>query len=181
MSDVSDDDENPFAFPLKSGLKPVQTYTVDRTNADWFITCVAYIKEKKDCPSLSYGRFLNSSLSGPKFMGTRSQCVSMGVYLKKFHAGTLKQVENKRSKKRKFVAVEEKLVHYRQLRATNYQMDKCGVSWLNLRMKCTTWHSQDPTCFDKSFTCLPGWLSTVLKRHGLVGVRLHGEANEKDS
>ena len=102
---------------MKSGLKPGQTYTINRTNADWFIACVAYIEEKKDCPSLSYDRFLNSSLSGPKFMGTRSQCVSMGVYLKKFHAGTLKQVGNKRSKKRKFVAVEEKLVRYLHLRA----------------------------------------------------------------
>ena len=173
------DKESPYAAPYKPGVKRVHKCSSYSKNQDWYDAYVRYTSEKKEDRSLSYGQFLASSLSGPKFSHTRSQCNSMGKFLKKFDAVKLEQMDVKRARKRKFALIDAKLVQYLELNTIKYQRDKCGVFWLDLRIKCLNWYWEDPSLAKYDFDCSPGWMSRILKRKNLVVVKMHGEANKK--
>ena len=80
----------------------------------------------------------------PRFYGTNSQKKLFGIYLKRHRDGMLKKTRVKRAKVRNFASVKEKLVTYLNLRAENYQRDKCGLSWHSIRGKFLKWQELDP-------------------------------------
>ena len=75
--------------------------------------------------------------------------------------------------------LKAKLFRYLKIPIIKYQRDKFGVSWLNLRIKCLKWYQEDPSLAKYNLEFLPGWISSILKRNNLVGVKLHGKVNEK--
>ena len=132
---MSSDEQSPYAAPPTRGLKRGQRLINNKTNEDWYLACEGLIRARETKSKLSYGQFLDSEASGPSFENTKTQRQSLGNYLKRYREGTLKQVQVKRTKTRKFGSVEEKLVQYLTLRAERYQQDKCGVSWVSVRVR----------------------------------------------
>jgi hypothetical protein len=159
----------------KIGSKNVGSKTVN----DWYNACVAYRAQPS---KTSIASFLRSHASGPKFSGSKSECVSLGQHLKQYDAGILVEPGAGHLKRRvstKFEAVEKKLIKYIDLRAHHYKQDKCGVSWNLLRMKARQYADQLGIPAD-DFKASDGWLSKTLNRHGRVGINLHGEGATMD-
>lgn len=84
-----------------------------------------------------------------------------------------------RVKDGKYPSIEERLVQYIDDRAKLYQQDKCGLYWQILQEKATEFAAEQMP--GQPFPASPGWLDGVLKRHGIIGVSLHGEANDIDA
>jgi hypothetical protein len=76
--------------------------------------------------------------------------------------------------------VEDKLVHYIHLCQSLYQHEKCGLSWIILQKKLVHWAPLEEGEVYKNFEASPGFISWVLRDHNLIGVSLHGEANDMD-
>jgi hypothetical protein len=79
----------------------------------------------------------------------------------------------------KYIEVEELLVQYTLFRMDRYKQDKCGLSYALLRQKA---HEVAAKVLVgetlSSFEASNGWIQKVLHRHNILGLRLHGEANE---
>jgi hypothetical protein len=91
-------------------------------------------------------------------------------------------MSKKRTQESKFKAVEDKLVHYICLHQSLVcQCDKCGLSWIILQKKLVHWAAplEEDEVY-KNFEASPGFISRVLRDHDLIGVSLHGEANDMD-
>ena len=86
------DEESSYAAPLNRGLKRGSHINNDKTNEDWFISCDQFTQEKKENPKLSYGQFLESGATYPRFSGTNSQKILFGNYLKRHRYGLLEQL-----------------------------------------------------------------------------------------
>jgi hypothetical protein len=77
----------------------------------WYAVCVK--KNSTDAlRQMTNAQFLKSAMSGTDFTGTRSEQVSFGKYLRKYQNGELKPTSKKRIRKRKYKAMEDKLVEY---------------------------------------------------------------------
>ena len=122
------------ARPLaKRGPKSGSKKKDAKTQAEWYIVCQIY--QQLPDPKPTHKQFLMSARSGKLFEGTQSEIVSFGRKLKEFKSGNLKPSEIKKRKQSEFPEVEEKLVAYLDLRATNYLRDKCG----GLEVCCCPW------------------------------------------
>ena len=119
--------------------------------------------------------FLKSSLTHTKIVGTINQRQSFSRMLKKFRSGTLKPLPGKREMTRKFVQVEERLIHYINLRTEKYKRDKCGLSWMLLKEKTMKWGNELGL---EAFQASNGWITNTLRRYGITRVTLHDEAND---
>ena len=104
-----------------------------------------------------------------------SECQSFSRYLKQFKAGTLKPSANVRTKARKYVDIETKLIEYVDLRAQQFGRTKCGLNWLHMKEKCEKWAE---AAGHEHFQVSAGWINDTLKRNNRVAVKLHGEAAE---
>ena len=106
----------------------------------------------------------------------QSTVVSFGRHLDKFKKGELKSDDGrKRSKKGQFEEVEKKLVEYIKLRAKLYKKDGCGTSFLFLCSKAAK-YAKDCGYDEDEFKASVGWVQKVMRRHGITGLNLHGEA-----
>jgi len=142
---------------------------------DWYNVCHAY---KSQPLRMSKAAFLRSDASGPKFSGTKSECVGLGKYLKEYEAGTLKsQGDSMRRDTTKFAEVKKKLVSYLNLRACYYKRDKCGVSWSLMQEKALKFAKQLDIP-EEDFKASDGWLNHTLKRNNWIGITLHREADD---
>ena len=123
--------------------------------------------------------FLQSEASGPNFSRTASEIVTFQKKLKAFKEGTLKvkAVNFKRKSEGKFKEVEEKLIAHMKLRAKKFCKDELGLSWNFLLAKATGF-AQTLGIEEGEFKASAGWLDKCLKRNGMVGIKLHGEAME---
>ena len=72
------------------------------------------------------------------------------------------------------------LIQYLDLRAKRYQRDKCSVSWSTLTAKSLDYAKKTGEAADTLFQASPGWIKNVLDRNDMVGIKLHGEANDMD-
>jgi hypothetical protein len=161
---------------LKRGPKDGGTRN-EITKDSWYAACV--LKNSSDTlKRMSIGLFLKSNLSGEQFTGTKSQQVLFAKYLKKYENGELRPLTKKRVRQSKYVALEEKLVKYIRLRQSLYHRDKCGLSWVVLEKKLADWATIEEDEAYNDFKASPGFISRVLKDHNLIGVSLHGEAND---
>mmetsp|Transcript_3399 Transcript_3399/g.6293 ORF Transcript_3399/g.6293 Transcript_3399/m.6293 type:complete len:251 (-) Transcript_3399:285-1037(-) len=170
-SSRDEDGVSPETRITKPGLRRGRRVLNNKTNEDWFYLCETWIKLKEKRESLTYRQFLESEESGPIFEFNRSTKQSLIYYLKRYKSGTLRPEKVKRSKKRKFCAVEEKLLSYIQLRSQKNRKDTSGLSWLDLQKKCMEWKNNDPDLHDEPFSCSAGWLNGVLKRNGLTKIK----------
>jgi hypothetical protein len=160
----------------KRGIKVGSKLKTKHSLEDWYIACEVYRNIPQREP-MSKAAFLRSSKSSEGFTGTVSEQQIFGRKLKEFDNESLKPLALLRSCKRKFTVVEDKLIEYLALRAKAYKRDKCGTSWLTMKHKCLQWASMDDsTTLD--FKASDGWLAKTLKRHDIIGINLHGEAND---
>ena len=97
-----------------------------------------------------------------------------------FKTGTLLPNSNKRKCLGKYVNVEMKLVIYINHCARLYKQDKCGLSWSCLQENACTYALDEESDEYQQFDASPGWISNLLKRHGMIVVNLHGKAEEID-
>ena len=160
----------------KRGVKPGGTINTILTAQDWYNAVVLFHKIK-DKHSFSQAGFLRSPLSGDKFDGNRSQEGSFSAKLKAYKKGELKSSPMKRVCIGRYEDVEVMLVKYIDLRSRNYTFDKCGLSRHILHVKAREYAQKCGHPADE-FKASDGWISNVLKRNGIVGVNLHGEASE---
>ena len=126
---------------------------------------------------MNQSAFLKSTISGKAFSGTRSEQMSFSTRLKLFDKGELKGGALTRQRERKYGDVEDRLMGYVELRQRKYRTDKCGINWLTLRHKAVVYANElgyAPSAFKAS----DGWIANALRRHGKVGINLHGEAND---
>jgi Tc5 transposase DNA-binding domain/DDE superfamily endonuclease len=144
-----------------------------KTMKDWYIVCKTF--EERPNKVVRAKEFLVSDASGSKFSGTRSESSSFTKQLKQYRLGNLQPSDSKKGRVASFPDVESKLVAYINLRATYYKRDKCGLSWDLLRVKAAKF-ANDLGIED--FKASNGWLNNTLKRHGKIGIRLHGEADD---
>ena len=56
-----------------------------------------------------------------------------------FDNGKLENKDGKRTKKRKFSYIKDKLISHTKLRSKNYTQDKCGTPGILLREICVKW------------------------------------------
>jgi DDE superfamily endonuclease/Tc5 transposase DNA-binding domain len=165
----------PAAKKRKSGPAVGTTYKNDKSLKDWYIACRRYVELESQGKAPSYGKYLSSDeLSDPRFKGTAAEQSSFSKKLKKFKEGKLKPSDNKREKPSQFPNLEEKLIAYINLRAAYYKYDKCGVSYGLLKAKAYKFAKEMEI---DGFQASNGWLHNTLKRHGKIGVSLHGEAD----
>jgi hypothetical protein len=143
---------------------------------EWFALCVKK-NSTEAFKKMTNAQFLKSSESGEVFTGTVSQQISFRRYLKQFENGELKPSGKKRSRESKYKVLEDKLVEYICLHQKLYQTDKCGLSWLILQKKLLNWAKLEE---NDDFQASPSFISRVLQTHNLIGVSLHGEANNMD-
>ena len=110
-------------------------------------------------------------------------------WLQEFKAGTLPSDEQPsgdeiyRVRLRRYEAVEKELVSYVNYRARAYQQDKLGLSWLILKDKAISIYNRlfpapERDRSDPGFKASCSWISKTLQRYNLVGISLHGEAND---
>ena len=101
---------------------------------------------------------------------------SFSIILRKYRNGTLKNVDKKRVRDRKYKSVEVTLVEYiYKLRQARYRQDKIGISWALLTEKCKNW-AEEMNLID--FKCSAGWLNNTLKSHGFEQINLHGKEED---
>jgi DDE superfamily endonuclease/Tc5 transposase DNA-binding domain len=143
-----------------------------KTLTDWYNACKAYHELTTKVKVLD---FLRSADSGPNFFGTDSEKVGFSKKYKQYKEGKLQPYDSNRKKPSVYPNVEEKLVAYIDLRARYYKRDKCGLSWSLLKVKASKF--ADDLGID-SFKASDGWLTRTLKRHGKIGINLHGEADD---
>lgn len=108
-------------------------------------------------------------------LSTWKKEVQSGKLNEKLSGTTIK----KRDVSGEYLEVEKKLVEYIKLRNERYERDYCGLSWLFMHEKALQFAAQ---VLDEeslaNFKASSGWISRVLKRNDLVGVRLTGESGE---
>ena len=91
-----------------------------------------------------------------------------------FDSGKVENIDVNRAKDRKFSDIEDKLIRYIKLISNNHKQDKCGTSWLLLRDKCVKWAVNLEI---ESLKFSNGWISDILRHHGIKRVNLHDEKN----
>jgi hypothetical protein len=86
-----------------------------------------------------------------------------------------------RNRAGKYDAVSEGLVKYIELRRKLFNTDGLGLSWALLKDRAIKIGEKclDPNDF-QNFKASDGYFEKVLKANDLIGVNLHGEANEID-
>ena len=163
----------------KRGAKLGSRVTTTKTAADWYTACKTYKELTSDGKGkgLTKASFLRSDASGSKFSGTQSEQQSFSKMMQKYENGTLSNLKVKRMRAGKYEDVENKFIEYLGLRAMHYKQDKCGMSWTHMQTKALEYALQLNYTKDE-FKASHGWLSNTLKRHGKIGIRLHGEADE---
>ena len=97
-----------------------------------------------------------------------------------FKAETLLPYSKKRKRLGKHVNVELKLVRYINHQTRLYKQDTYGLSWSLLKEKVRAYALDEESDEYQQFDASPGWISTLLKRHDITGVNLHGESEEID-
>jgi len=158
----------------KRGPKPGSKKT-ERTRDFWYNLCVLF---KGAHSKLTHRAFLESSHSGGEVTGTQSEINGFGKHLKQYATGALKPSQNKRNRGSLYPDLEAKLVAYVRLRQRLYKKDKVGLSWTYMQEKLKLWAKAENDDKYKYFQASPGFLNRCLKRNGIVGFSLHGEANE---
>ena len=156
----------------KRGPVAGTTYNYTKSKKDWFIVCQTY---DQLATQVTVREFLRSADSGSNFSGTNSEVVSFSRHFKRYKSGHLQPSESIRIKTSSFPDVESKLIAYIELRARYYKRDKYGVSHSLLKEKAKKF-AEDLNI--KDFNASNGWLHRTLKRHGKIGIALHGEADD---
>ena len=153
---------------------------VERPQSFWFSLCAKYVAALKSQPKLSHAAFLRSKDSGDEINDAAGNRAVFGKKLKQYQAGKLNSsTKLKRQKGGQFEDVEKKLVDYINLRKKLYRRDKCGMSWVLMEEKAKLFAKQCGYA-DGSFNASAGWIQNTLNRHGIIGIKLHGEANDLD-
>ena len=128
---------------------------------------------------LSQKAFLVYDVTRNKFIGTNIEQQSFVRYLRKYRNGKLKNNAKKKNFQVKLSQFEEILVKYLGLRAEKYKRNKCGITWTILTTKTLQFTK---TCGVNSdgFLVSPRWIQNVLSRNDIIGLNLHGEADDID-
>ncbi len=98
----------------------------ERSKYFWYSLCETYTSR---CSHTSMASFLRSAASCPDIDAKKSSMTSFASCLKKFRKNDLQPKKAKRVHCSKYKEVEEKLVHYIDLRAKLFKMDEKGLSW----------------------------------------------------
>ena len=171
-------EKDSLKIPVKRGIKTGTKITVTKTATDWYDVCEKFrMAEKNSETKICKSDFLRGPVSGPKFSGTLSEQQSFGQYLVKFDKGTLKPVDVKRTRVRKYGEIEKKLILYIELQEKYYKRDKCGLSWLLLSKKSQEFAT---SLGITDFKASAGWIQKCLRRANKVSINLHGEAFDLD-
>jgi hypothetical protein len=183
MSNRNPPEKKRAQFSTAGGLKrrgaKERTTRNEIPKDEWYALCLKK-NSTEAFKRMSNAQFLKSSESGNVFTGTVSQQMSFGRYLKQFENGELEPSGKKRSRESKYKVLEDKLVEYIRLCQQLYQTDKCGLSWLILQKKLLHWAKLEEDEVYSDFQASPSFISRVLRTHNLIGVSLHGEANDMD-
>ena len=148
----------------------------ERSKYFWYsLLCETYTSRYSHT---SMASFLRSEASGPDIDAKKSSMTSFASYLKNFRKNDLQPKKAKRVHCSKHKEVEEKLVHYIDLRAKLFKMDGKGLSWQIMQAKCAEWAKDENDAKHKDFKASPGFICNVLNRNDIVGINLHGEGNE---
>jgi hypothetical protein len=110
------------AYLFKRGPKKGSKNMESKTVTDWYNACVAY---RSQPTKTTIAFFLRSDASGPKFSGSKSECVGLGQYLKQYDVGSLEPVGDlkRRRNSTKFDAVERKLINDVDLHSRHWMED----------------------------------------------------------
>jgi len=148
----------------------------ERSKHFWYALCQLYTDTYSN---MSQAKFLCSDVSGTDIDGrNKSSRNSFARYMVTYGKNELLPWDAKRLRDVKYHEIEDKLVHYIDLRSRLFKIDGKGLSWNIIVAKCEQWAQQEEDPKYKSFKASVGFISKALKRNGIVGVRLHGEGNE---
>ena len=173
VTNLSNQQERSLAFIQQYIMAPPKFR--QPTNGDWHHAMGQWKELSLKTPGLKRTQFLASEQSGPRLRNCKAHCNLFNKQLKRYENGELENTDVTRQCKRKYLALETKLINYVDVRAKQYTRDKCGLSWLRLKTKCLTWAKN--LGIDE-FKCSNGWINDTLKRHGRQRVKLHGEGND---
>ena len=73
---------------------------------------------------------------------------------------------------------EELLVRYLETRQRLCARDKLGLDWSHVTKKAVEHNERVED--DPGFKSSPGWIYNMMKRHGIVGINVHGESGEME-
>lgn len=83
----------------------------------------------------------------------------------------------KRKSNSQFPELEEKLIHYVDLRTKYYKRDKLGISWAKMKNKAAKFAVQLEIP-ESEFKASNRWINRTLIRHTRIAISLHGEASD---
>lgn len=159
---------------------------VTHPQSDWYQLCLEYTKlqceqevelqmeedaamEGDEPPNkfkrrkLSQRQFLKQQTIVPTISGDQqSHVMTFSRNLKRFHAGTLENSHQKRSKSRQYEDIEQRLVAY----ITASASANTACTWEVMQEKCREWAAE--LGYDTTFKASAGWLHKTLKRHNLL-------------
>lgn len=114
-------------------------------------------------------------------MKRRSEESSFSQKLKAYKNNKLANSSRMRDKKELYPNTAKMLIQYLDLRANQYQQDKCGISWTTIQTKSLHFADMTGEAAERNFEASPGWIQNILSRNNRVRINLHGEANDMDN
>ena len=147
-----------------------QAYTSHR-----LVDKLKHVRDFQNSSGMSMDQYCRLHNLSKSTLSTWKKAVDTG----KLHEKLQGLTEKMRDVSGEYEEVEKLLVAYINLRNERYEKDHCGMSWIFMHEKALQFAQRvlDKESLAK-FKASDGWISRVLKRNDLVGVRLSGEAGE---
>jgi len=138
------------------------------TNADWVYAMRKWcdLGYDENPGSMKRTVFLDSEMSGPRLRNCKTHQNLFSIKLNSFKRGELENTNVRRQRKRKYGAIEKKLVDYIHARTKSCAQDKCALSWIRMKTKCLQWANNLGGMED--FRCSDQWISDALERNYLT-------------
>lgn len=169
---------------------------ITHPQSDWYQLCLEYTKlqceqeveiqmdedealdgegPKFKRRKLSQRQFLKQQTLVPTISGEQqSHVMTFSRNLKRFHAGTLENSNQKRSKSRQYEDIEQRLVAFISASAQN----NTACTWEVMQERCREWATE--LGYDSTFKASAGWLHKTLKRHNLLQSAKKGAGENND-